>query len=153
MKKILLVLLAILIVIQFFQPEKNAGSVNQSQKIEEMFETPASIAVILKDACRDCHSNNTVYPWYVSIQPIGWWLADHIKDGKRHLNFDEFGTYTDKKKDHKLEELEEMVEKKEMPLKPYSVLHENAKLSDSQRAELISWTKQVRTKIGYSGQE
>jgi len=152
MKKFLLVLLVILIVIQFFQPKKNRGPVDQSQQIETLFETPDSVAILLKDACRDCHSNNTDHPWYSYVQPFAWWLADHIEEGKGELNLDEFGTYDAKKQDHKLEEVVEMIEKGAMPLKPYPILHKGARLSDSEKAALIDWAKKARAQVGYSGQ-
>ena len=55
---------------------------------------PDSVKVILQNACYDCHSNNTRYPWYVNIQPVGWWMSGHIADARDGLNFSEFGGYT-----------------------------------------------------------
>lgn len=75
-----------------------------------------NIQTTFSNACNDCHSNNTVYPWYSSIEPIGYWLNDHILDGKRHLNFSEFTKLPLSVENHKLEETVEMVEKGEMPL-------------------------------------
>ncbi len=106
-KKIIYGLLAVLIIIQFIKPEKNISSEMSPNDIEKHYNVPQSIKATLSKACRDCHSNNTVYPWYASFQPVGWWLNGHIKDGKKHFNLSEFAAYPPKRADHKLEELVE----------------------------------------------
>lgn len=89
-KKILLVLLFGLIVIQFIHPKKNKSEGPQPNFIGNSFAIPEDVKTILAKACNDCHSNNSKYPWYSNFQPVHWWLEDHIKDGKKHLNFDEY---------------------------------------------------------------
>lgn len=147
MKIFMTLLLVAIIVIQFFQPKKNQQPVDPNQQIEHLYTIPAEVEGILKGACKDCHSNTTQYPWYTYIQPVGWWLAGHVKGGKHHLNFDEFGSYDLKRQAHKLDEVAEMVEKKAMPFKPYPSLHEEAKLSDAQRQTLINWAKGLQAEI------
>jgi hypothetical protein len=88
-KKIMLVLLAALIVIQFIHPKKNKAEGQQPNYIGNTFTIPGDVKTILAKACNDCHSNNTVYPWYASFQPVHWWLNGHINDGKKHLNYDD----------------------------------------------------------------
>ncbi len=140
--KILLALLGILVVIQFFRPAKNISN-DQRYDISTKYTVPEEVAGILKGACNDCHSNLTTYPWYANIQPVAWWLADHVEEGKQHLNF---STFTSRKvaiQNHKLEEIAEMVESQEMPLPSYTTLglHSTANLSDAQRQTLINWAK------------
>jgi hypothetical protein len=101
----------------------------------------------LKTSCYDCHSNKTAYPWYSNIQPVKWWLADHVNSGKRHLNFDEFNTYTTKKKLHKLDEITETINNGEMPLTSYTLIHSNAKLSSTDKSEIEKWVVQVKKEI------
>jgi len=84
------VALGTLVVIQFIKPAPNQSAGPQVNYIGNKHEVPANVKTILDKACMDCHSNNTRYPWYASIQPLAWWLADHVKDGKKHLNFDEY---------------------------------------------------------------
>ena len=98
----------------------------------------------ITSTCYDCHSNNTEYPWYNNIAPISYWLADHVKDGKKHLNFSDWESYSVKKKAHKLEEVAEMMEDGEMPLKEYTWIHEEAQLSEEQKNDVISWAQQTR---------
>jgi hypothetical protein len=141
-KKILLALLAVLVIIQFFRPDKNESN-DLTYAITKKYEVPAEVDEILKVSCNDCHSNKTEYPWYANVQPVAWWLNDHVEDGKRHLNFSEFTNRPIAIQNHKWEEVAEMVEKKEMPLADYTYLglHSEANLSEEQRELLISWAK------------
>jgi hypothetical protein len=147
LKKIVIGLLIILVVIQFIRPEKNISKAAQPHNITEAYPVPANIQHILQRACNDCHSNNTTYPWYAEIQPAGLWLAHHIDEGKAELNFDEFTTYSPKKQAHKLEEVAEMVEKGEMPLKSYTLIHKSAILNTEDAAALQAWAKGLQQTI------
>ncbi len=142
LKKILLGLLAVMVIIQFFRPEKNDSN-DQQNHVSTKYEVPAEVATILKGACDDCHTNKTEYPWYANVQPAAWWLAGHVEDGKRHLNFSDFTTRRIAVQNHKFEEVVEMVEEKEMPLPSYTWLglHPEAKLTDQQRQTLVNWAK------------
>lgn len=146
-KKILAGLFIVLIVIQFIKPDKNQSSADTPNDIFAHYQAPDSIKQLIHTACYDCHSNNTAYPWYSEIQPVAWWLADHVKEGKSEINFSEFASYTPKKGDHKLEELIEMVKEEEMPLKSYTLIHGDARLSNAQRVAITNWAEQVRAQI------
>jgi predicted GTPase len=104
---------------------------------------PANVKTILDKACMDCHSNNTRYPWYASIQPLAWWLADHVKDGKKHLNFDEYTQRSLRYQYHKMEETVEMVKEEEMPLPSYTWTHTDARLSNEERVAITGWAQSV----------
>ncbi|WP_455169973.1 heme-binding domain-containing protein [Aegicerativicinus sediminis] len=147
LKKILLVLLVIFVVAQFFGPEKNQGDIQSVEPFLNETKPNAEVTAILKETCFDCHSSFTRYPWYDKITPVNYWLAEHVEDGKKHLDFSQWSTYEAKKKDHKLEELIEMVEEKEMPLPSYTWTHKEANLSDDQIEAVISWAKNVRSNI------
>ncbi len=143
LKKILIGLLILLVVIQFFRPEKNDSN-DLTHDISTKYEVPDEINRLMQVSCNDCHSNKTEYPWYANVQPVAWWLNDHIEDGKRHLNFSEFTKMSIAKQNHKLEETIEMVEDKEMPLADYTYLgqHAEADLSDGQRKMIMDWAKE-----------
>ncbi len=140
-KKIGLAVLALLVVIQFIHPKKNISQEILETDITKVNTVPDDVLQILKTACYDCHSNNTVYPWYNNIQPVAWWLNKHVNNGKRHLNFSEFGNYNTKKANHKLDEIIETLEKDEMPLFSYVIIHRDAKLNDAQKKLVIDWAK------------
>ncbi len=145
-KKILIALGIILIIMQFFRPEKNESNL-LTHDISTKYSVPDDVNHILKVSCNDCHSNKTVYPWYSNVQPVAWWLNDHVKDGKRHLNFSEFTRMPVAFQNHKLEETIDMVKKKEMPLSEYTYfgLHKEANLTDAQRETLIAWAEDQMT--------
>lgn len=139
-KKILLGLALIIVLIQFIRPEKNNSNI-QTNHIANKYIMPQEVKEIFAKACDDCHSNNTRYPWYAHIQPVAWWLDSHVKDGKRHLNLSELGGRRINLQNHKLEEIIEMVDKKEMPLESYTLIHRDAKLTDPERTWIINWAK------------
>ncbi len=141
-KKILLGLALILIVIQFIKPTRNTSEGTQRNSITTVFATPAEVQQLLKVSCNDCHSNNTIYPWYANVQPVAWWLQHHVNEGKGELNFDEFATYSPRRQHHKLEEMVEMIDKNEMPLGSYTWIHKDAILNENQKQLLINWTKE-----------
>ncbi len=140
-KRILLGLLTVLVVIQFIRPEKNLSD-DRTYDISTKYEV-ASVNNLLQNACNDCHSNKTEYPWYAEIQPVAWWLSGHVNDGKRHLNFSEFTKRPIAWQNHKLEETIEEVEEGEMPLPSYTWLglHPHAKLTDEETQAIVSWAK------------
>lgn len=141
-KKILIGLLIALVIIQFIRPEKNI-SADTSKDITTLFPMSDSVKVIIDKACADCHSNKTVYPWYASIQPVSFWLDDHVKDGKKHFNFNDFASYKIAKQNHKLEEVIEQIKENEMPLYSYTLIHKEAKLTDAEKATLINWCQNI----------
>ena len=146
--KVIFIALAIgLIVIQFLGIKKNQSTGEQINHISKQFAVPADVENIFKTSCYDCHSNNTVYPWYAGIQPIAWWLQGHVNEGKEELNFDEFAQYNPRRQFKKIEEMEEMINEGEMPLSSYTIIHSNATLSASQKETLINWAKSLGQEI------
>lgn len=149
MKKILIALLVVLVVLQFFQIDKTNPAIDESKDFLKTQNTPDEIASIIKTSCYDCHSNESKYPWYSNVQPAGWFLKDHIDEGRRELNFSTFTDYELKRQDHKLEECIEYIEKDEMPLGSYTLVHREAALTEVQKNTLIEYFKSVRTKLNY----
>src|SRR3954471_23661169 len=125
----LIALIVILIVIQFFHPAKNASSTKPANHIAAVYNEPESVRTILDKACNDCHSNNTRYPWYNNIQPVAWWLDNHVQEGKRGLNFNEFATYSPRKQYDRMDGTIDLVKKGAMPLNSYTWIHKDAILS------------------------
>lgn len=148
MKRFLIIIIAIFIGIQFVRPEKNVSdNAPGPDHLTVLYPPSSEVKAIFEKACYDCHSNNTRYPWYANVQPVAWWLNDHIQEGKEHFNFEEFGTYSTKRQLHKLEELIEEVEEDEMPLPSYQLAHGDARLTEDEVNTLIAWTASVRKQI------
>lgn len=138
----LLVMVCTLIGIQWIEVKPN-NSGKDSLDIARGFPTSHRVKTLLQTACYDCHSNTTIYPWYAEYQPIGLWLGDHINEGKKHLNFNEFLGYRPWKQFHKMEETVKMVEEEEMPMDCYTWLHEGAQLEKVDREGMVLWAKGV----------
>ena len=130
---------AIVLVIQVIPVERNVSTVPPGQSFEKTEKVPANVAAILKVSCYDCHSNNTRYPWYSELQPGAWFMARHIKKGKEELNFDEFNNYSKRRKKAKIKSIISQIEKDEMPLRSYRMMHGNARLSADEKKELLDF--------------
>ena len=144
-RKIGVLLLILLVVSQFIQPKRNtSATIITENDISKVYAMPNDLHQVLINKCYDCHSNNTRYPWYFYIQPIGWWLAAHVHEGKEELNFSEFRSYDQKKTDHKLEELEEVTEDRSMPLKAYTLFHEEAKITEEDEQMIKGWLSSLK---------
>jgi len=143
LKIIAIVIVLGFVVIQFFRPDFTNPTVNSA----DVLQAPENVGAILKRSCNDCHSNETVYPWYSKIQPGAWFLKDHIDEGRRELNFSVWNTYEARRKNRKLEEVCEMVTSKEMPLPSYLWVHWDAKMSDEDIKTLCDWANAERAKI------
>ena len=81
----------------------------------------AEAVSVLERSCRDCHSNETTWPWYSSVAPVSWLVARDVNEGRKELNISEFGTYEPKKQQHKLEEACTQVKEGEMPMWIYVI--------------------------------
>lgn len=130
---------------QLIRIDKSVPDINMQNDFIGMTNPPENVKTILKNACYDCHSYETKYPWYAEIAPVSWMLKKHINEGREEMNFSLWGTYSAKKADHKLEEAVELVEEGEMPLSSYTMAHEEAKLTKEQKDTLIDWLKSLRT--------
>lgn len=142
-KKVLVGLLMLFGIMQLLQPTKNVSEGVSENDISKAYAMPVNVQDVLTKKCYDCHSNNTHYPWYIHIQPIGWWMASHIKDAKDELNFSEFKTYDEKRASRKLLELAEEVTEGSMPLKSYAWLHADAKLADEEKRVITEWVRSL----------
>ena len=151
LKKILKIALIVIVVAfvigQFIRPDFTNPPVNASETLWASTTVPDDVHQVLVRSCSDCHSNESVYPWYAKITPSNWFLANHISEARREMNLSVWNTYSPKKKMKKLEELCEQVEQAEMPLPSYLWIHRDAALSDNDRTLLCNWAKTERSRI------
>ncbi|HEY5408975.1 MAG TPA: heme-binding domain-containing protein [Ginsengibacter sp.] len=146
-RKILILLLVALITIQFIKPKKNISANKGAYDITSHFVVPNDIENILKISCYDCHSNNTIYPWYWQIQPVTWFMNGHIKDAKRALNFSIFTSYNAGKQYKEFDHINNEVKRDDMPISSYTLIHRNAILTDSKRLAIYNWTQACRKQM------
>jgi hypothetical protein len=147
LKKTAFVAGAIFVLIQFVQPARNQNGQVLDTDISKMVSVPKNVQSILSKSCFDCHSNNTRYPWYTSIQPGGWFMAYHVRNGKEKLNFSDFGSYTKRRQESKLKSIAKQVEEDEMPLSSYALIHRDAVLSPSEKAAITVWANNARDSL------
>lgn len=141
-KKVLLAAGIVFVAIQFIQPSKNINNQEFASDISKSIPVPDNVQVILKNACYDCHSNNTRYPWYAYIQPAGWLLSAHIAEAKGKLNFNEFGNLSARRQISKLDGIANSIKDDIMPLSSYKLMHKNARLSQNEKELLLIWAQQ-----------
>jgi hypothetical protein len=146
-KKALLTLLIVFIAIQFIQPAHNKNEQVLPTDIVEMYNVPLNVQSVLKTSCYDCHSNNTRYPWYFSIQPLGWMLNKHVNEGKENLNFSELGSYSERKRANKFRAIAKSINDGTMPLSQYTIMHKDAKLTTDAKTLLINWTEKMKNSL------
>lgn len=144
LKKVGIALFLVLIVIQFYQPALNQ---NPGQDYTNDFliitNAPNNISKLIQTSCYDCHSNNTKYLWYDYVQPARMFVEAHISDGKKELNLNEFGSYSNRKQQSKLEAISKQIKSGEMPLSSYTLLHHDAVLTETQKQAIIQWIESI----------
>ncbi len=138
-KKILFALFIVFVAIQFIQPAHNKSVQVLPTDFIVLYKPPQQVQQVLQNACYDCHSNNTNYPWYANIQPIAWLMASHIKSGKEKLNMSEFGNLSSRKQISKLKEIFNQIKDDEMPITSYKMMHQKARLSAAEKNVLLNW--------------
>ena len=147
MKKIGSTVLIVLIGIQFIQPARNENGQALPTDISKTVFIPGNVKSLLQTACNDCHSNNTNYPWYTYVQPMGWIMNNHIQDGKKELNFSEFGSYSGRRQQSKLKSIASQVKDDEMPMASYLLMHKNARLTKEQKTLIIDWALNAKDSL------
>ena len=146
-KKILLISGILFIALQFIRPVHNKSGQILTTDISKVATIPDTVLTLLKNACYDCHSNNTDYPWYSNIQPMGWLMAYHIKKAKSQLNFSDFGSYSQRRQLSKLDGIANSIRDDIMPLSSYKWMHKNAQLNKYEKTLLINWVLQARDSL------
>lgn len=133
--------------IQFIPRSANKDPLAKSTDFIYLYNAPMQVKKTLLNACYDCHSNQTKYPWYSNIQPIRLLMDGHVKEGKAELNFSEFGAYSLRRQKSKLKSMYSQIQDNEMPLYSYSVLHKSARLSKDKERIVLEWIDRTRDSL------
>ncbi len=147
LKWLLIVAAFAFVVIQFFGPARTNPTVAQSLALESHVQVPANVKGILDRSCADCHSNSTRWPFYSRVAPVSWFVIDHVDEGRRELNFSEWGNYDKRQQSHRLEDMCELAGAGEMPLSSYTPLHPGSKLTTEDVKTLCDWTKAASAQL------
>ena len=135
LKKILIAVVIIFVGIQFIPVERTNPPVTQD------INPPENVSLILKTSCYDCHSNETVWPWYSYVAPVSFLVAGDVHNGRKHLNFSEWDKYDAKRRNKKMDGILELVEKGIMPLSKYTLIHSEAKMNPQKIRIIKEWVK------------
>ena len=147
-KKILFIGLIIFLLMQLYQPARDLSYEQDiTTNFTKMYNVPKNVEAILRTSCYDCHSNNTNYPWYANIQPVRFFMEHHIKEAKEDLNFSEWGNYSKRKQENKLDRIVKQIKSDEMPLASYTLIHKNARLTTVQKEEIMDWLSKIKDSI------
>ncbi|TAK35383.1 MAG: cytochrome C [Saprospiraceae bacterium] len=147
LKKTAFVAATIFALIQFVQPARNQSGQVLDTDISKKVSVPEGVQSILSKSCYDCHSNSTDYPWYTYVQPAGWLMAYHVRNGKEKLNFSDFGSYTKRRQESKLKSIASQIEDDAMPLFSYTLMHANARLSPGEKDAIVNWANHARDSL------
>lgn len=146
-KWIVIVLAGAFLIAQFWRPARTNPAIDPAQTMPAHLQVSPQVASILDRSCQDCHSNTTRWPWYTNVTPVSWFVVDHVNEGRRHLNFSEWGKLKANQKQKKLQEVCEEVSDGVMPLASYTPLHPSAKLSPDDVKVLCDWANAERTRL------
>lgn len=142
-----IVLVIALVAAQFVPVNRDNPTFDPSKAIYAAGAAPANVQSILQRSCKDCHSSETHWPWYSHVAPASWLLASDVHDGRKRMNFSEWATYTEKRKEDKQDAICDMVSQNEMPPWQYTLIHRDAVLSQQDRDTLCQWAKSPGTTV------
>lgn len=131
--------LVVIALIQFIPVDRTNKPVNAKQNFINVQNTPPHITSILRKACYDCHSNETVYPDYAFVAPISWSIKHHINEGREHLNFSEWASFNNDLKKSMLEQAAKSLKDYTMPMPGYIAQHPEANLTKAERVLLAKY--------------
>jgi len=143
--KILFVVLAVAAVgIQFARPDRTSPPVDPTRTIEAAMAIPADVKPILVRSCYDCHSHQTRWPWYSRVAPVSWLIANDVTEGREALNFSTWRGYPPDRASRKLDEIADMVTRREMPMPIYTYVHRGSALTDAEISRVAEWVRAAR---------
>lgn len=138
-RKVLIALIPIFLLMQFYRIDKTNPAIDPAQGFMTLEQPPTHITTMIKNACYDCHSHETEYPWYTNVMPFSKWIQGHTLEGRKHLNFSTWATYPQEEKNHMLKECGEVLIETRMPMTSYLLAHSEARITKEQRQELANW--------------
>lgn len=138
-KRTLLVLAAALVVAQFVGPKRTNPPTDPAKTLQRKTAIPANVDAILTRSCRNCHSNETDWPWYAHVAPMSWGVISHVNEGRAHMNLSEW-THTAEEGADLLDSVCKEARRGTMPIPSYTWVHRSAALSDADKKALCRWT-------------
>ena len=122
-------LMVLLVVIQFFRPDRSNPPANPAATFESVAKPTVELTAVVSRACYNCHSNNTVWPWYSRVAPISWLVANDVHGGRAHMNFSEWGSLSAEVAHRRLQDACDEVQAGDMPPWQYRLVLPEARLT------------------------
>ena len=146
-KIIIMILCVVFVGMQFIPTKPNQSNTVSRSDFMVVYNVPKQIESKIMVSCYDCHSNHTNYPWYNKVQPIAWFLEDHINEGKKELNFSDWENYSDRRKKNKLKSIISQINDGEMPLASYTLMHRDALFLEKDKEMIMAWFQSLKDSI------
>ena len=143
----LIVVACLFVIAQFKRPAKTNPLSDPSAALEAHAQVDPKVGAILKRSCYDCHSNNTRWPWYSNVAPVSWFVIDHVNEGRRDMNFSEWGMQSRQDQRGQLNQICKLVNSGVMPLSSYTPMHADARLSEEDKKLICDWTNAERARM------
>jgi hypothetical protein len=141
-RRVLIGILVCVIGLQFVRPDRTNPAGHTASSLTAR--TPSQVTAILDRSCRDCHSNETRWPWYTNVSPMSWLVANHVHHGRDHFNYSEWATYPSDDQDKFLGAMCDLIKRERMPLPSYLLMHRNAALSPADVTTVCTWSDKMR---------
>lgn len=151
LKRIALLCAICFLTIQTIRPARTNPSTDSSETLAATLHPPSDVSTLLQRGCSDCHTNNTAWPWYTNVAPVSWWTVHHVNEGRASVSFSDWGGYDRSAQDRKLSAACTRLEKHDMPLPSYLLMHPEARLTDAERARICDWTKTITNQASRAG--
>jgi Haem-binding domain len=131
----------VLLAAQFIRPARTNPTSDPSRALAAFRPMPADVAGTFDRACRDCHSNETRWPWYSNVAPVSWFVIDHVNHGRSHFNYSDWSRYEPGEAARLLKKSCELAGEQAMPLYSYTLMHRTARLAPEEVAALCTWSR------------
>ena len=145
--RIALIVVVLAGAIQLYRPAKTNPAVDPTKALQANTQMPPDVAQSIRASCSDCHTNNTVWPRYSYVAPVSWLVTDDVNEGRRHVNFSEWGGYSAQRQQSKLDDICSEVKDGGMPLRQYTWMHKGTALDQQHRDAICAWTKSEQQRI------
>jgi hypothetical protein len=126
--------------IQLVRPARSNPPTDQSRTLFARVRVPPATSAVLERACRDCHSNDTRWPWYSNVAPVSWWVIEHVNHARSHFNYSDWAAYDAQEAAKLIKNSCELARKGEMPLPSYLRMHGDARLTPADVDALCNWS-------------
>jgi len=134
----------VLLASQLIPIDRSHPAVDPSQSLYSAPAVPKEVRAVLQRSCNDCHSYETSWPWYSYVAPVSWVVSHDVHRGRKAMNFSEWGSYSAKRKEDKLEEICEQLVNGDMPDRKYAFFHRGSRVTQQERSAICQWTEDAR---------